>query len=462
MAGSPSDPTVPVGSGGGEVPLQTFRQRLIAIGHLLSGNFGNAAIMLVSVAIAARALGPEIYGVMVLVLAYGRTVERVLRFESWQPLIRFAALEEGSGDRARLGRLYAFGLLLDVCTALIAALVAYLGAALLGPLFGLDEANIQLVAIYSVALCVNVTGVPTAALRMAGRFRLLAYSQLAANIVRIGLAMLCAQQDWGIAAFMIAWTGAQVCGSILFIGLGYSALRALGIPGPFSVRWSGLRSSFPGFLSFAWSTNLSMTMRTLTQEADALIVGALAGPAAASFYYLAKRIGKVAQQVGAQVQAVIYPDVARIWARGLREKFRATVLRTQAALAAVGIAGLLAAWVLGRWIIHLGPGASYDAAYPLLLTQLVAVVLTMHAAPSRSALLAMHRPGFVLAASTIGVVLFLGTCLLAIPVLGAIGANIAHIVLAAFMALVLDVAWLRWSRPQVQEEPAELAVAASR
>ncbi|QAY78044.1 lipopolysaccharide biosynthesis protein [Sphingosinicella sp. BN140058] len=459
MAGSsvPDAPPVPQ-----DLQVQSLTQRLVNIGHLLSGSFGNAAIMLVSVAVAARALGPEIYGVMVLVLAYGRTVERVLRFESWQPLIRYTALEEGEPDRERLGRLYALGLMLDVSTALLAALVTWGGAALLGPLFGLDPAHVGLVAIYAAALAVNITGVPTAALRMAGRFRILAYSQLAANILRIGLAMLCAHQQWGIAAFILSWTIAQIAGSLLFLWLGYGALRSLGIPGPFSVRWRGLRASFPGFMSFAWSTNLSMTMRTLTQEADSLLVGALAGPAAASFYYLAKRIGKVAQQVGAQVQAVIYPDVARIWARGQRERFRSTVLQTQAALAGVGLAGLAAAWLLGEWIIRIGPGALYAAAYPLLLTQLVAVVLTMHAAPSRSALLAMHRPGLVLAVSAVGVAIFLGTSFLAIPHLGAIGANIAHIALAGFTAVILDIAWLRGSRAGHPEVPASLVAAAGR
>src|SRR5688572_13222380 len=95
-----------------------LRGRIASIGHLLSGNLLNAGVMLISVAIAARALGPQQYGIMVLVLALGRTVERLIRFESWQPLIRFAAEEEEKAGPARLGQLYAFGLLLDIATAI--------------------------------------------------------------------------------------------------------------------------------------------------------------------------------------------------------------------------------------------------------------------------------------------------------------------------------------------------------
>ena len=46
---------------------------------------------------------------------------------------------------------------------------------------------------------------------------------------------------------------------------------------------------------------------------DTSIVGALAGPTAAGFYHIAKRLGRVIVQCGVQVQAVLYPDVARLW-----------------------------------------------------------------------------------------------------------------------------------------------------
>src|ERR1700761_2916698 len=87
-----------------------MRARLAAVGHLLSGNFLNAAIMLVSTAIAARSLGPSVYGIMVMVLSYNRVVERIMRFECWQPVIRFAVQDELKSSPRKMGRLYAYGL----------------------------------------------------------------------------------------------------------------------------------------------------------------------------------------------------------------------------------------------------------------------------------------------------------------------------------------------------------------
>ena len=59
-------------------------------------------------------------------------------------------------------------------------------------------------------------------------------------------------------------------------------------------------------------------------------------------------------------------------------------------------------------------------------------------APSRSALLAMNRPTYVLATATISTAVFLVVALHAIPIYGAIGASYAHIAFGALTAVLLD------------------------
>lgn len=439
------------------VLVKGTRRRLIAIGHMLSGNFLNALIMLVSVALAARSLGPMGYGIMVMVLSYNRVVERVLRFESWQALIRFAVQDDVGMSPERLGRLYGYGLFLDIGAAALAAFTAVALALLVGPVFGLQALHVQLVAIYAVAALMNVAGVPTAALRLSGQFKLLAYSQVAASVLRVLFAGICAIQGYGLIGFMVAWTAAQVLGSIIVFCVGFRALRSMGIPNPFLVRFRGLTKDFPGFFGFACSTNLSLTLRVITTEADSLFVGAVAGAPAAAVYFLAKRIAKVAAQVGAQVQAVVYPDVARMWARGDIRSFRAATFQVQIALAAVGGAILLGAYLFGMLLIRVGPGEAYQDTYLLLLTQLVAVMLMLHAAPSRSAMLAMNLSWQVLAISAFGTAVFIAVAGYAVPRHGPIGGNIAHIVLGVLSATLLDVFWIRKLRARERAIKADCA-----
>ncbi|NNC53238.1 MAG: hypothetical protein HKO08_09400, partial [Erythrobacter sp.] len=86
----------------GKLGKSFFGSRLVSILHLFGGNIANSLLMLLGTALAARTLGTEQFGVFVLVLTLGRFSERLVRFESWQPLIRFAASEEQSFDSDRM------------------------------------------------------------------------------------------------------------------------------------------------------------------------------------------------------------------------------------------------------------------------------------------------------------------------------------------------------------------------
>jgi O-antigen/teichoic acid export membrane protein len=413
------------------------------IGHLVSGSSGNALLMLVSTTIAARTLGPAAYGVLALVLTVGRLSERLLRFESWQPLIRFAAAEDIADDPKRMSELYLYGLLLDVGTAIGAALLSIIVGYALMSAIGLKPEHMPMVAIYALAIATNIRGVPTAALRFDGKFRTLAYVQMLSSLIRLGLAAVGLLMGFSLIEFVIIWTACQMFDSLLFLWLGMRTIRKKGIPSPLRANPFGLKHRFPGFMAFAWSTNISSTLRTMTQEADTLLVSAFAGTAWAGFYHIAKRIAKVAQQVGAMMQAVVYPDMARMWAKMDYSAFRKTILRVQSILGAVGIGFLAAFWLAGDWIMRVAFGPQFADAYPLLIAQLVAVVLIMHAAPSRSALLAMNRPGFVLWVAIASTALFFATAWLMMPIYGALGANFAHIAFAALTAIAMDIAMWR-------------------
>src|SRR3546814_15283587 len=77
------DPTLFRSQWRGDEPLRT---RLVNIAHLMSGNLASGLISLAAIALTARALGPASYGILALAIAYVRVVERLVTFQSWQPL----------------------------------------------------------------------------------------------------------------------------------------------------------------------------------------------------------------------------------------------------------------------------------------------------------------------------------------------------------------------------------------
>ncbi len=415
-------------------PSKPLRQRLINIGHMLSGNAVSMAFALISLAMAMRSLGPAEYGVLALVISYSRLIDRVVRFESWQPLIKYAAAVDGPNSAAELRQLYAFGLRLDMGACLLAFLITVGLAFAAEPVFGLGERTLPLLLIFSLALLLNPIGMPTAVLRFAGKFKTIAYVQSIGNFVRIGLCLYGLLNHSSIYYFAWVWAGCQALSTLTLFALSLFELRKAGVGNPFTASCNGVTSNFPGIWGFAWSTNLSITIGSSVNDLDVLLVGWLADPTSAGIYYFAKRLAKAVQQLNVQVQAVVYPDVARLWAQGAYRKFLHAVKQVQWFLAGVFLLALIGLALFGPLMIRLGPGAEYAAALPMLLVQVVAVGLNTQTAPSRSALLAMGRQAAVLRTVLIGTVMFHSTLLLLVPRMGAMGANVAHVVLALLYA----------------------------
>lgn len=415
-----------------------FRDRITNIGHMLSGNAVSTILALVSLSMAMRVLGPAQYGVLALVISYGRLIDRVVRFESWQPLIKYAAGLGNDAPASALRQLYGFGLRLDSAACLVSCLTAILLAFVAGPLFGVGPESFRLVLIFSVALLINVTGMPTAVLRMAGKFKTIAYAQAVGNGVRVVLCLIGLNYQLGLTYFCAVWTGCQVLSTAVIFVCAFGELQRSKIGNVFTVSCRGVAKRFPGIFQFACSSNLSMTIRSSANDLDVLVVGWLSDPVSAGLYYFAKRFAKAVQQINVQVQAVLYPDVARLWVQQAYRKFVRATSQIQLLLASGFIAVLIGILIFGRLLIRLGPGASYYGALPMLLIQIMAVGITTHAAPSRTALLAMGLQQAVLKVVLVGTLIFQLLLFLLVPIYGAMGANVAHVVLALVCAISFD------------------------
>lgn len=411
--------------------------RLMNISHLLSGNFVSGLISLAAVALTARAIGPASYGILALTITYCRAVERLLTFQSWQPLIKYGAALNDPAHRDDFRMLLKFGLLLDLAGAGAAWLVAVSLALLAHPLFGWDPQTMKLVVIYCTVLLFNISGTPTAVLRLYGRFRTAAYGPVISALLRLILCMAGIALHAGFAYFVFVWMGMQIVGAVTFLLFGLRTLRQNGVTGVHRAPIRGVTQRFPGLWNFAWTSNLSLTLRSSAQQLDTLLVGALADPASAGLYHIAKQVGRMAQQIGTHVQAVLYPDVARLWAASAIAEFRRAVLQTEIMLAGFGIAVFAFLLLTARPLLIWTAGAEFADAAPLLIAQAAAVALMLSGFPARSALLAMGRQRQILNIALAGTAMFHITALILIPRIGAMGANVAHIVMGLIWCIAL-------------------------
>jgi O-antigen/teichoic acid export membrane protein len=188
---------------------------------------------------------------------------------------------------------------------------------------------------------------------------------------------------------------------------------------------------FSGLLRFTIGSNVELTVRSSASEFDTLLVGAFTDPASAGLYHVAKRLGRLMLQIGDQVQVVLYPDIARLWAKGEFAMFRRTVLQTEIMLVAFGIA-VLACTIVGiQPVLNWTVGPEFAAAGPLAMMQMVAVAIVLSGSAMRTALLAMGRQPAVLKVVFVSTLAFHATALILIPLIGAMGANIANAAMGA-------------------------------
>lgn len=435
-----------------------LRQRLANIGHLLVGNYSGALIALLAVALTARALGPALYGMLALTIAFTRAVERIVSFQSWQPIIKYAAALDGTDQADELKTLLKFGLLLDIGAAMTGWLIAVLAAVLGGAWLGWDQRTIHLVLIYSTVLLFNITGMPTAILRLSGRFRTVAYGQVLGATTRLILCGLAVLMGGGLLDFALIWMATQILGALVFLATAMRQLRRQGIHGMLKAPLRGVTRKFPGLWNFAITANLSLTLRSSAFQLDVLLVGALAGPAAAGLYHVAKQIGRLALQVGQQVQAVIYPDVARLWAAERLAEFRRAILQVEVILASFGLFTFVAFIFLAEPLLRWTAGPAFVDAAPLLVVQMLAMMLSLSGAGANSALLAMGRQKQTLSVVLVATIAFHATALILIPRVGPMGANIAHVVLGTIWLSGLAVLFRRALREDAARAAAEPAV----
>ena len=332
-----------------------------------------------------------------------------MRFESWQPLIRFAASEEINDDPKRMSELYLYGSAAGRRDGRWRgfAFSIILGYALM-TVIGLKPEHMPMVAIYALAIATNIRGVPTAALRFEGKFRTLAYVQMLSSLIRLGLAVAGLLMGWSLIGFIILWTACQMFDSLLFLWLGMRTIRKKGIPSPLSrqsARAEGQK--LPGLHELC-VVNQCVEHLADTDAGGRYAVGQRLCRNGLGRFLPPRQTDRQSRTTGRRYDAGgnLPRHGADVGEAGCIAPSAPPSCGCRVCWALVGLGLLAMFWLLGDWMMRVAFGPEFADAYPLLIAQLVAVVLIMHAAPSRSALLAMNRPGFVLWVAIASTILF--------------------------------------------------------
>lgn len=434
-----------------------FRRMLRNAALVLGGKAATALVNLAATALALRSLGVESYGLLVLVHAFVQAAGGVVKFQSWQAVLRYGAPCLEHGRRAEFRALLRFTAGLDLASALAGSAACAALAYLLGPVFGWPAELMPAAALYATSVAFRVMAMPTGLLRLFDRFDLLAKRDWAGAIVRLIGAAAAAAMGGGLLAFMAAWYAGAAAGGAMLVATAWRELRRRGLAGPMPGPGVRATAAHPGIWRFAWTTNLATTLSLASSHGGTLMVGALLGPPEAALYAVARQIGDGVLKPSQFLTPAIYPELARLLAAGRPDRARALALRSTA-IAAGGAGALVAALaLLGEPLLRLVGGPPATAAHGVAVLLGAAAAIGFASFALEPLLISAGRPSVALRARAAGALAYVPAALGGIWLAGLAGAGLASIAAALVMLAGQAVPAARWLRAAAAGQGGEAA-----
>ncbi len=408
---------------------------------LVSGKAVGGVLSLAYLAIAARGLGPEGMGALVLAHAYATVIAGVARFQSWQAVIRFGAPMVRDGDDARFRDLLRYTIRLDILSAVVSIVVALGLAPVAARVFGWSDDIRGLITVYCFATPFLIAATPTGVLRLYDKFNLLGWQLTLMPSIRFVGAIFLWLTEASVGAFLAVWIASVfVHGSSLWI-LGWRELQKKNLTP--DVVGKADRPADKAWLPFMIKTNLSSSITLMHDNVPLLIVGGVLGPAAAGLFKLAYNLANVLAQPVSMFNQASFPELSKIEAdKGVRAMARV-------AFQSIGTAILIALpvvavfFLLRRQLAVGVGGEEFAAAAPLIALMAFAQLFQIASLGLESAVLARGRAGWALTGQIAAAVAHLGFLSLMLTAIGVIAAPVAIMTGWSVLIAVLLVALLK-------------------
>jgi O-antigen/teichoic acid export membrane protein len=401
-------------------------------GRLLGGKTVAGLFGLGCITLAARDLGPEQFGALILIHTYVLVVSGVVKFRSWQAVIKFGADCLGPERRSDFHKLLKFTTLLDASSSVIGAVTAVLLAPLVGDWFGWSAETTALATAYGWLILFMIEATPTGVLRLFDRFNVIAVQSTVTPFIRLVGVTAAYFADAGLAEYVVIWFVSAAVGRLVLLVMGWAELRRQNLLAGLNFGVSALSEPHRGLWKFVWFTNFNASLGLMLGHVTTLAVGSVLGSADAGLFKIARDFAGVLGKPAQLLTQAIYPELARLWSDGNRKAAGKLILRS-GLVAGAGATGVLAAiLVLGEPLLSLTVGDAYLGAFGILLLLVVAKTISVYGFPLTPAMYAMGRPGLLLRINVILTLLYLPLLIGCLEVLGRVGAGAATVVWAFF------------------------------
>ncbi len=394
---------------------------------LLAGKTAQGALSIVYLALAARTLGVMEFGTLIILNGLVVAVSEIARFDSWQVVLRYGTPALESGDRARLHEVLRFTLLLDALGAAIGLAVVVGGLSLALQIFDVPASLEQPARLFSLSVAFLIsTGGANGILRLLDRFDLIAWQTTVAPVIRVLGTIFLFASGGGLESFLLLWLGATVIGRCVLHVLAWRELYRRALLIGFG---DNCKSSFAhdgSVWRFVFGTSANATLGVVDKHAGLLAVGWLIGPVAAGLYRAALHLADVLIKPSRGfLMPAIYPELARLTARGDVEARGQMVWRTLMVVGAASLVVLAVLSVFGDALIAVVFGPGFEQAYGVMVFLAAAGAINSCVFPLEPLLISIGRVRVTVLSRVVSVAAYLVLLFMLTRDAGLTGAGIA-------------------------------------
>lgn len=411
-----------------------FRAVLRNATYLGSTKLVGALMGLVALACAGRALDPAVFGVLMVIHVYATGAGAIIKFQSWQAVLRYGAPALVRGDRRQACAAIRFAFGLDVASGLIGMAAAMALLPLLAGDFGIGPGRLLVAVAYCTLVPTMAAATPTGVLRLLDRFDLLALQQLVTPVVRTTGAAAAYLGHFGFMGFLLAWYVGDLAGDVVLWAAAARELRRRDMAAALRPGLFRTARELPGAWGFVWTTNISISLDAAWGPVSNLVVAGALGPVGAGLYKIGGTLLDSAGKPGDLLTKGFYPEIMRLDPASDRPWRLA--IRTGMLAGAMGLAVAVAVVLGGKPLIALAFGHEYVAAYPLLKYMVAGLVISMATFPVESLLYMVGRQRAAMVAQAIASLVYLGALAALARLHGLSGAGIAYVIGIAILALL--------------------------
>jgi O-antigen/teichoic acid export membrane protein len=374
--------------------------------------------------VAARGLGPSEFGTVVLAVAVATLFSTFLDLTLGEAVVHHGHRAVARGDAAGIVGLLRASLVLDVAIGVVVSGSVVLLAAPLAELASagrLDPDLVRLAAL--ITLCSTADSTMGAVLQVAGRPDLRGWVMTGTNLARLTAVLIAVQ--FGTAEAII---------------LAYAAGNALGALGNALVAWRLVRTRWGSWASsrvlrvpirelirFGFHTSITTSVAAASGALVPVLLGRLAGPTAVGLFRASMFPVFVADNASGPIRIVLYPEQARLSAKGDHAQLRQAIRNHTLAALAVSLPVAVAGWFALPWLLPLLYSDTFDDAVLPARIMLIAAVARFSGAWFKTLPAALGKPELRTALALFELALMI----LLLIVLGGQGSDGAAIAFAA-------------------------------